>query len=151
MGFRVGKILAAVAAVALFGAFPAAQAQVPDPYGRELARQLAQAEALLGQRGYHRVAGPFAGGLDTRLNRRFQLNLRAGQEYRVIGVCDSRCSDIDMRIYDSADNVVAQDLLDDDVPIMELRPRVTGLYTIEVVMWQCTARPCFFAFNVYAR
>jgi hypothetical protein len=145
----IGKrIAAAFAMLAILGA-PAA-AQVPSPFARELARQLAQGEQVLAQHGYSRAAGPFAGGLGQRLQRRFPVTLRAGQDYRVLGVCDSRCSDLDLRLLDPNDVVLTEDAMRDDVPILQVRPRMTGVHTIEVTMYQCTASPCYFAFNVYA-
>jgi len=146
----INKSLAAFAALALLSGAPAA-AQVPDPFARELAHQLAQAETMVGQSGYERVAGPFAGGLPSRADRRFQLTLRAGQDYELIGVCDGRCRDIDMRIFDEKEFVVGADTLADDIPIIHIHPAITGLYSVQVVMNQCAAPTCFFAFNVYAR
>lgn len=148
MGSWLKKVLAAaVVAVALAG--PAA-AQVPDPYARELAQKLARAEQSLSENGYQRAAGPFAGALAQRQSRRFPLTLRTGQEYRIVGVCDSRCGGLDFRLYDATNGLVAGALLDDSGPVLRVRPANTGLYTAEVVMDRCTSDPCFFAFNVYS-
>jgi hypothetical protein len=148
IGSITKRIVAAFALLAILGA-PAA-AQVPSPFARELARQLAQGEQVLAQHGYSRAAGPFAGGLEQRAQRRFPVTLRAGQDYRVLGVCDSRCGDLDMRLLDMNDAVIAVDNMTDDVPVLQIRPRATGVHTIEVTMYQCAATPCYFAFNVYA-
>lgn len=150
MMFRVGRALAAgVAALLLLCS--TAQAQVPDPYARELARQLAHAETTIDQQGFSRVAGPFAGGVPPRLNRRYPITLRAGQEYRIVGVCDSNCRDLDLRVYDGNDDMLVEDASNDDTPVVTIRPSQTGPHTIEVVMYRCSASPCYFAFNVYAR
>jgi hypothetical protein len=138
-----------MAALALLAA-PAA-AQVPDPFARELAQRLARAETLLTENGYARAAGPFAGGLNERQGRRFTVMLRAGQDYRIVGVCESRCRDLDLRLLDANDALVAQDVLDDSVPVIHVRPNATGNYAIEVLMVRCAAAPCWFAFNVYSR
>ena len=147
---KLAPKLALLAGLIMLLGQPAA-AQVPDPFARQLAQQLARSETILGERGYQRVAGPFAGGMPARLNRRFQLTLRAGQSYEIIGVCDARCRNLDMRVFDANDALVGEDVLTDDVPVVNIRPRFTGLYTVEVTMPQCAASPCFFAFNVYAR
>ena len=149
MGFWVKKALGAVCALALLAA--PASAQVPDQYARELAQQLAHAENVLGQEGYGRAAGPFAGGLSQRSSREYNVTLRAGQDYRIVGVCDSRCRDIDLRVFDQNNLVIAQDLLDDRVPVVQVRPRATGQYRIELSMYACGAQPCWYAINVYAR
>jgi hypothetical protein len=128
-----------------------AAAQVPDPFARELAQRLTRAESLLTENGYARAAGPFAGGLDEQRARRFTVMLRAGQDYRVVAVCDHRCSDVDLRLFAANDRLVAQDVLDDAVPVLHVRPIATGNYDIEAVMVRCTSEPCWFAFNVYSR
>jgi hypothetical protein len=143
------KAAVAMAALALL-AVPAA-AQVPDPFARELAQRLSRAEVLLTENGYARAAGPFAGGLNERQGRRFTVLLRAGQDYRIVGVCESRCRDLDLRLLDANETLVAQDVLDDSVPVIHVRPNATGQYTIETLMTRCTAAPCWFAFNVYSR
>lgn len=145
----VKMALAALAALAL-AAGPAA-AQAPDPYARELAQRLSQAETVLAESGYARAAGPFAGGAGNREGRRFSVMLRAGQDYRIVGVCESRCRDFDLRVFDPDGQLVGQDVLEDDVPVVYVRPRATGRHTIDVEMVRCMSAPCWFAFNVYSR
>ena len=149
MGFSLKNAVLAAAAFGLALAGPAA-AQVPDPFARELAEGLARVEHVLSDNGYQRAAGPFAGGLAERQGRRFPVTLRAGQDYRIVGVCDSRCADLDLRLYDSNNVLVAQDVQRDSVPVLHVRPQATGPHTIEVIMYQCRSAPCYFAFNVYS-
>lgn len=153
MGLRSGiRGALAAATLCLCGT---AQAQVPDPFARQLAAQLAHAETMPEHQGFSRVAGPFAGGLPERLNRRFQVTLRSGQDYELLGVCDDRCHDLEVRLYDQDERLVTQsDIADvsNGVAVLHTRPAVTGLYTVDVVLYHCTGEaPCFFAFNVYGR
>ena len=149
MGSWVKKALGAACALALLAS--PANAQVPDPFARDLAQQLAQAESILADQGYSRAAGPFASGLNQRDSRRYNVTLRAGQDYRIVGVCDTRCRDIDLRVFDPNNVLIAQDVLDDRVPVVQVRPRATGQYAIELSMFACGAQPCWYAVNVYAR
>lgn len=149
MGRWVKKALAGLAALALLAA-PAA-AQVPDPFARELAQKLTQAETLLNELSYARAAGPFAGSLAQRESRRINVTLRAGQDYRVVGVCDYRCRDMDLRIFDPHERLAGQDTLGDAVPTVQVRPRFTGRHTIEVTMERCGVGECWYAVNVYSR
>jgi len=128
-----------------------ASAQVPDPFARELAQRLSRAELPLTENGYARAAGPFAGGLPADRARRFTVMLRAGQDYRIVGVCDGRCADLDLRLFTANNQLIAQDVLDDAIPVIHVRPIATGNYDIEAVMARCTEAPCWFAFNVYSR
>lgn len=140
---------AALAALALL-AGPAA-AQVPDPFARELAQKLTRAELVLSDYGYARAAGPFAGGLREGEERRFSVMLRAGQDYRVVGVCDNRCRDLDLRLFDPDARIVAADTGSDARPVIHVRPYSSGRHDIEVEMRQCAVATCWFAFNVYSR
>jgi hypothetical protein len=145
----VKKAAAGLAALAFLAG--SAEAQVPDPYARELAQRLAQAEIPLTERGYARAAGPFAGGMPERRARRFTVMLRAGQDYRIVGVCDHRCANLDLRLFAANNQLIAQDVLRDAVPVIHVRPIATGNYDIEAVMAHCDQAPCWFAFNVYSR
>jgi hypothetical protein len=149
MASWVKNTAAGLAALALMAG--TAAAQVPDPFARELAQRLARAEVVLAENGYARAAGPFAGGLRERQARRFVVTLRAGQDYRIVGVCDQRCADMDLRLFAPNGQLIAQDVLDDAAPVIHARPPITGRYEIESAMAQCRADPCWFAFNVYAR
>src|SRR5262245_65359425 len=149
MGAWVKTAMTALAALALM-ATPAA-AQVPDPYARELAQKLTHAEAILNQNGYMRAAGPFAGGLMEQRGQSRTIMLRAGQDYRIVGVCDERCRDLDLRLFDPNGHLIAQDVLVDAVPVLHIVPTVTGDHRIEVSMPRCTGAPCWYAINVYAR
>lgn len=145
-----GRALAVLAAMAVFG-FGAAAAQVPDPFARQLAQRLAQVDSVQVDYGYSRAAGPFAGGLAQGGTRRFPVMLRAGQPYRAVGLCDNRCGDLDMRLYDPNGTLVTQDALADALPIVQINPQSTGTYALEVVMSRCASQPCYYAFNVYSR
>lgn len=149
MGSWVKRAGVALAALALM-AIPAA-AQVPDPFARELAQRLTHGEQLLTENGYARAAGPFAGGLSAGSARRNTVLLRAGQDYRILGVCESHCRNFDLRLFGPGGALVEQDILEDAVPIIHIRPTVTGDYEIEARMTRCGAAQCWYAYNVYAR
>lgn len=149
MSFRTIK--AGLAALALLCAAAPAAAQVPDPYARQLARQLTQVDEVQSRYAFSRAAGPFAGALAEGQGQRFVVTLRAGQPYRVVGVCDNRCGDLDLRLFDRNGELITQDLAPDRTPMLDINPRTTGGYAIEASVAQCANAPCYFAFNVYAR
>jgi hypothetical protein len=124
---------------------------VPDPFARDLARKLAHAEVVLSENGYARAAGPFAGSLVQPRGQSRSITLRAGQDYRIVAVCDERCQDLDLRLVDPNGQTIGEDVLPDSVPVIHVQPRVTGQHTIEVVMQRCTAASCWYALNVYSR
>ena len=144
------KLAVAVAAFALLVGAEAA-AQVPSPFARELAGQLAHAEPEVRSEGFMFVAGPFAGALAQQRARQININLRAGQEYRFVGTCDSNCSDMDLRLFDPNGQQVAQDTANDTTPMLRVRAATTGPHRVEVAMYRCSATECWYAFNVYSR
>lgn len=143
--------MAVAAGAALLLAAGAAAAQVPDPFARELAQKLAEAQAPLTEEGYARAAGPFSGGLREREQQRFTLMLRANQDFRIVGFCDSRCRGLDLRLQDSTGVEIARAIPQSGAAVMYVRPRVTGQHVLDVEMQRCAAEPCWFAFNVYTR
>lgn len=151
MARRFLQAFVAVALAAMTFAGAPASAQVPGPYAAQLAQQLARGETALRDQGFSRVAGPFAGGLAARGERRVPITLRAGQDYRIFGVCDADCTDLDLRLLEGGATPISEDIASDDVPVLSVRPRVTGQYVIQVLMPGCASAPCYFAVNVYAR
>ena len=127
-------------------AAPAA-AQVPDPFARELARKLAHAER---ERGYVHGAGPFSGSLGAAEARRIRLTLRAGEDYRVVGVCDARCGVPDVALY-GADGVRLAAAEQGGSAILYARVPYTGGYELEIRAGRCAAAACWYAVNVYSR
>ena len=150
MRLRLARVCAALAALALLAAAPAS-AQVPGPFARDLAQQLARSDQFQIDAGFSRAAGPFAGGLAQNQVRRFPLMMRAGQPYRVVGVCDARCTDLDFRLYAPDGALITQDVRANASAAVQINPPATGNYQVEAVMAACGAAPCYFAFNVYSR
>jgi hypothetical protein len=145
----LSQIAVIVAALALHVA-PAA-AQVPDDVARVLAQKLSEADQLVAQQNYARAAGPFAGGLAAGAAGRHVVTLRAGQTYRLVGVCEERCRDLDVRVLDATGAVMAEDRAANAVPVVDVRPPLTGAYMVELDMARCDASPCWYALNVYVR
>lgn len=150
MLFRRLKTWIAALAVAACAIAPAA-AQIPDPYARQLAQALSRIDLVQGSAAYARAAGPFAGELSQGQGQRFVVTLRAGQPYRVVGVCDARCGDLDLRLFDPNGGLVTQDIAPNRTPVLDINPSVTGGYAIEASVAHCNEPACYFAFNVYAR
>ena len=150
MFFRFIRAFAAACALLLMVSAPAS-AQVPDPFARELAQALTRVDGVVYPQGFSRAAGPFPGSLSQGQSRRVPLMLRAGQTYSVVGVCDRRCGDFDLRLYDPNGALVTQDVHNDAEPELVVNLRVTGTYQIEALMSRCAVATCFYAFNIYSR
>lgn len=145
MGAR-GIALALLAGLALVAA-PAA-AQVPDRFAHELAQKLVRAEA---GRGYVLGAGPFSGGMSADETRRIPLTLRAGEDYRMVGVCDARCSAPRLALHDASGARLADGAATANGAVMDVRVPFTGGYELELRLPRCAGERCWYAVNVYGR
>ena len=65
------------------------------------------------------------------------VQLEEGQNYKIMGVCDDRCSDLDLILYDESNGVVAVDVRDDNKPWLVVLPQWTGEFLIKLVMADC--------------
>jgi len=101
--------------------------------------------------GFTEVGSPEAGSLDADQEMRFPLALAASVEYRLAGVCDNDCDDLDLILYGPAGEEVASDLLVDAVPMLTLTPTSTGTYRLAVVMVGCRIGPCGFMVGIFAK
>ena len=69
----------------------------------------------------------------------------------IAGVCDNDCTDIDLRLYDSNENLVDEDVLEDDVPVVTITPDRDGQYAIEGIMYECETEFCFIGLSAWVR
>lgn len=76
-------------------------------------------------------------------DHRWQVNLQAGRNYRIIGGCDNECSNLDIELIDSRGAVVASDMLPDDFPVVNFTPAQNGQYIVRIMMQACSVAPCY--------
>jgi hypothetical protein len=110
------RIIAVIAGAALLGgAAPAPPSSTP----LELSGML--------EHGYYRI---------------HNVTLRSGVEYTFVGACDRDCSDLDLQLFDENGNLIDEDLLRDDVPVVSVTPEWTGRFHVKVIMASCSISPC---------
>ena len=71
-------------------------------------------------------------------------------DYRIHGVCDNDCRDLDLILLDERGNEISQDTSTDDIPIVSARPRWTGRFTLRVLMEDCRVSPCNYGVRFFA-
>jgi hypothetical protein len=81
--------------------------------------------------------------LQPGADHRWRVNLRGGVSYRILGVCDNECSDVDIEVLDSSGAVVGSDVLTDDIPIVNVEPRTDTTYNVRIMLKNCTVAPCY--------
>lgn len=77
-----------------------------------------------------------------------EIELTANSSYMIIGSCDSDCTDLNLQLTDESGDLIAEDMQDDDVPILEFVAPRTKRYLLGVGMAGCDAEACFFGFQV---
>jgi hypothetical protein len=80
-----------------------------------------------------------------------EVDLEFGVEYMIVGVCDTDCTDLDLSLVDLQGNVLFEDALDDDAPILRFTAPAAGTHFLLVEMFACSVNPCSFGYKVYRR
>ncbi len=115
------------------------------------------AEAVWTQlnRAYNQVNGEgfgsrnyIIGRMNSGTSDSWTLTLPGGSSYKLVGVCDNDCGDLDIRVT-IGDDLVAEDVLDDDVPIVNFTTKQENRYNIKVTMATCRSDPCFWGVAVF--
>lgn len=135
---------------------PATGAVAPPATGGDdaqaiILQQLQQAQAVAAQQGFQLVGQPFSGSLAQGQSWNVPAQLAVGYEYRVLGVCDRDCNDLDLVLFDSAGRQVSQDTTTTNQPVVAVQPAYTDNFTIQVQMYNCSIAPCYYALALYGR
>jgi hypothetical protein len=122
-----------------------------DQWTATVLRQLSAVDGVARNEGMQRLGNPLVGSLNANGTATLQVNLNAGRRYRLFGVCDNDCSDMDLRLIDPSGQTVAEDVETDDVPIVAHTAQRTGSYRVQVIMARCSVSPCRYGVSLYGR
>lgn len=140
--------LAALAAALAFSFAGAAQA---NEYEAVVRAQLEAVKAIGQGEGFRHTFDDRYDLLGNRASDEYSFELKSGREYFIAAVCDQDCSDLDLKLFDENDNVIAEDDLVDDAPIVRVTPRWSGKFRLSVTMYDCSNAPCFYGISVMGR
>jgi len=102
--------------------------------------------------GYNRiVAGPVHGSLRDDETTTHMMDVVGGNQYVLMGACDNDCTDVDLKIFDTAGNLLMQDIAVDDTPVLLFTATGSGSYRVQVIMATCNRSPCFYGVQLMAR
>jgi len=79
------------------------------------------------------------------------LQLEGGWEYRVMGLCDNDCSDIDLFVNDPSGTQVGSDTGESDAPIVNFTAPRDGRYQVRVRMAACRNQPCYYGVAAFGK
>lgn len=142
------KILATTIAFAGLSVAPAAYAQSGEII-RQLSNQLSEARDLYVPNNYRLVRGPDNDLLSAGDSDNYTVTLQGGSSYKLVGVCDDDCTDLDIILYDSDGDVVDRDMLDDDKPVVSVSGKSGGRYRMNVSMASCSTSVCYYSVAIY--
>jgi len=86
----------------------------------------------------------FEGAIAQGEEHSFGVGLNSNTNYQIVAECDVDCSDIDMWLYDENGNLIAEDVLDDDFPVLNVTPVRSAEFTVRLQMFECSIEPCGF-------
>jgi TIR domain len=114
-------------------------------------QQLQSAQAAAAQQGFQLVGQPFSGSLAQGQSWNVPAQLFQGYDYRILGVCDRDCADLDLVLFDSQGRQISQDTTTSNQPIVAVQPSYNDNFTVQVQMYNCTVAPCYYAIALYGR
>ena len=114
-----------------------------------IATQMALAEAASERAGYTRSNHEREfDKLNSGETDSFNVKLRQGYQYKIMGVCDKDCKDLDFKLFDDNGNQVSSDSSADSMPIVDVSPKWSATFKLQVKMYTCTRNPCFYGLTV---
>ena len=134
----------------------ACSARAQNAWRDILERQMTAVGNTVAQEGYRAEPGAFrtdmiVGTLGAGAGVGLEVDLEFGVEYLIVGVCDGDCTDLDLSLVDLQGNVLFQDELDDDAPVLRFTAPAGGTYFLQIDMYACSVEPCSFGYKVYRR
>ena len=101
-------------------------------------------------RGARAEGEPLIGVLNGKATESKTVNLQAGVRYAIVGVCDENCPDIDLRIWGPSGAKLAEDVQQNNTPMLEFTAPSAGRYRLAVEMVTCNANPCAWGVQLLA-
>jgi hypothetical protein len=119
-------------------------------WDREVAAELRRAAQALEQQGYRMRGEPMLGTLNQGEVDSLWVGLREGVDYALVGVCDSACTNLDLRLFDDATHEVAA-ALEPGPPILRVTPTLRTKYRLRAIMTACNHSPCRYSVGIFER
>ena len=116
----------------------------------QVEKAVTEAARSMSKQGYELSDQVYTGSLAKSGHYDMRVTLEGGRRYRVIGRCDDDCSDLDLRLYNSAGTEVNADVEADRVPMVGATPVSSATYTVRVIMSECSTTTCYYSVGVFA-
>ena len=136
---------------AFLGSALALPAAAANEYEEQIKDLLVQVAEHWLEEGFEPSHEPILGSLNTRGRHSTTVTLEAGQTYVMVAVCDQDCSDLDLQLYDAADELIDEDMEEDDFPIVSAEIYRSGEFQVETEMYVCDEEPCYFGVGIFSK
>ena len=143
----MSRIRTGFALLALIVAWPVAAAVQSG----DVEAILATATKTYGEKGYAPAGWEKFGALANAADQRVAITLKPGRSYQIVAACDTKCTDLDLQIFDAAGKEVDFDAQDDDFPIVAVHAATAQTYSLRVVMSACGKSPCAFGAKAFVK
>jgi hypothetical protein len=121
------------------------------PVPAVITQQLGHFAAAAQEAGFRLVSQtPVGGALNNGTYEDVPISLSARQ-YFIVGVCDGDCTDMDLRLFAPNASVVAEDVADDDSPMLAFTASTAGEHRLRVMMPACSSEPCAYGIAIYVK
>jgi hypothetical protein len=121
------------------------------PPGEDMESKLTLVAAEFRTQGFTNTDQGRRGALAGEGAVRVPINLDEGVAYRIVGVCDQDCPDLDLALFHPDGTEVEGDFMEDDLPIMAHVADTTAQYSVEVIMVACFVNPCAFRVETFSQ
>jgi len=112
--------------------------------------QLNRLSGRMEERNMAQSARDLTGSLRHGARTEWTIYLVKDTDFRIHGVCDNDCRDLDLVLLDERGNEISKDTSTDDIPIVNARPKWTGRFTLRVIMADCKVNPCNYGVRTFS-
>ncbi|MEM9597159.1 MAG: hypothetical protein AAGD06_22995 [Acidobacteriota bacterium] len=120
--------------------------------GSSVRSQLDAEGSRLRRQGFTESHNAVFNSLGDNRSANVRLELQRGRRYKIVGYCDSDCSDLDLALLTSGgSSPLASDVLTDDYPKIEYLPSSSGSYVVKVSMVTCSIEPCTYGVGFFSK
>lgn len=123
--------------------------QNDDAWAAQVLQQLASIEDVVTRQKFTRSHQPVTGDLTEGQSAVVTMTLQQDTNYIFAAACDEDCDDLDLFLYDSEKQLLAEDKDPSDVPIFSYRSPVTTDIAVRARMYSCNQEPCTFGIAVF--
>lgn len=149
-------LVAGIAFLALASPATAQQPPAEDELTLEARQQHITAQIddmadLLGREAMFPWLQLFTGRLPQGGSERITLSLDQDREWEIVGVCDRACPNLDLALYGRDDEMLVEDRLPDDIPLLAVTTRAPGSFQLEIIMTECESDFCMWGVRPFSR